>query len=267
MTGATLGGAKLTGADLSYVVSGSIAGTPATLPTGWTLLAGYLVGPKANLGGADLSGRSLTGLDFSTTNLTGANLSTDVLVDANFAGTELAHANFGASTLTGANFASADLYDTGFYHATTGGITGTPAALPTGSKLLNGFIVGGQASLVGAHLPGADLRGINFWATDLSSTDLAGADLHGDDAEDAKFTGADLSGAEVGSADLQGADFAGANLTGTVFAGSNLVVATSGHIIGLPASLPTGIVLIHGYLFGFDTYTTGADFQAPTSPV
>ena len=50
------------------VTSGGVTG-PATLPAGWSLVDGYLLGPDANLVGADLSGDNLTGV-----NLYGANL-------------------------------------------------------------------------------------------------------------------------------------------------------------------------------------------------
>ena len=44
---------RLTGANLSGVTSGSIGGSPI-LPKGWKLVGGYLVGPGANLTGAQL---------------------------------------------------------------------------------------------------------------------------------------------------------------------------------------------------------------------
>ena len=53
LTGANLTGATLTNANLIGVISGGIIGTP-TLPTGWILFTGYLMGPGANLTGATL---------------------------------------------------------------------------------------------------------------------------------------------------------------------------------------------------------------------
>ncbi len=41
----TLAGTTLAGATLSGVSSGGVVGLPASLPTGWTTAAGYLVGP------------------------------------------------------------------------------------------------------------------------------------------------------------------------------------------------------------------------------
>jgi alpha-tubulin suppressor-like RCC1 family protein/uncharacterized protein YjbI with pentapeptide repeats len=76
------------------------------------LINGYLVGPGANLSGANLTGANLSGV-----NLTGANLT-----NANLSGTDLTGA-----ILTGVR---------------SGGITGTPSALPTGWALVNGYLVG-----------------------------------------------------------------------------------------------------------------------------
>lgn len=45
LTGANLNGAGLSGATLTGVTSGGIQGTPASLPIGWTLVDGVLVGP------------------------------------------------------------------------------------------------------------------------------------------------------------------------------------------------------------------------------
>ena len=98
LTGADLANATLTGADLNYanladtnlagtvfdttdpsladyMTSGGVVGTPAVFPPSWGLVDGYLVGPVANLTGADLTGANLSGFDLLDTNLTNANLS------------------------------------------------------------------------------------------------------------------------------------------------------------------------------------------------
>jgi hypothetical protein len=148
----------------------------------------YLVGCKlagAKLAGANLSGANLSGANLSGANLSGANLSGD-----NASGTDLVGANLD-------NVAS-------------GGVTGTPASLPTDWSLVDGYFVGPRADLSGADLSGADLSGL----------DLAGANLY--------------------ASNLSGADLSGANLFGV----------TSGRITGTPASLPEGWSLANGYLVG-----------------
>jgi len=63
LTNADLHGVDLAGADLRYatltgVSSGAITGNPAQLPTDWTIVNGYLVGPGANLANAQLQNQT-----------------------------------------------------------------------------------------------------------------------------------------------------------------------------------------------------------------
>ena len=52
-----LSGVDLSGATLSNVKSGGITGDGSTtLPTNWQLIDGYLIGPGADLSGANLTG-------------------------------------------------------------------------------------------------------------------------------------------------------------------------------------------------------------------
>ena len=174
-SGTNLSRADLSGADLSGVTSGGITGTPASLPTNWSLANGYLVGPGADLSGADLSGANLSGANLSGakasgTNLIGANLDNVAsggvtgtpaslpadwslvngyfvgphadlsgadLSDANLSGLNLSGANLYGSNLSGSNLSGANLFG-----VRSGGITGTPASLPAGWSLANGYLVG-----------------------------------------------------------------------------------------------------------------------------
>ena len=54
VTSARMGGASVNGATVTGLLSGSVSGTPNSLPTGWQLNTGYLMGPGANLTGANL---------------------------------------------------------------------------------------------------------------------------------------------------------------------------------------------------------------------
>lgn len=126
LTNANLAGADLSGTDLTGVSSGGITGAPSSLPSGWVLTDGYLVGPSANL------------------------------TDAN-----LTNADLGGANLNGVNLASVNL--TG---VTSGGITGTPSGLPSGWVVTDGYLVGPSANLTdaeltNANLAGADLSGAN----------------------------------------------------------------------------------------------------------
>jgi uncharacterized protein YjbI with pentapeptide repeats len=122
MSNVNLSGASLLTTQLTGVVSGGITGNLIAKSPSWALVNGYLVGPGANLSGANLSNFNLSGAILRNAILTGANLSGATLTNANLNG-----ANLTGATLTG---------------VVSGGITGTPSALPDGWQLINGYLVG-----------------------------------------------------------------------------------------------------------------------------
>lgn len=124
LTGTTLTGANLTGATLTGVFSVEINGTPSALPSGWILLAGYLIGPGANLTEATLGGANLSGMDLAGTNLAAA-----TLIDANFTNATLNDANLTDATLTDATLTDATLNDANLTDATLTGANLTGASL------------------------------------------------------------------------------------------------------------------------------------------
>ena len=160
LSGATLArasfnGANLRGSDLSATKS-------ATCGVPWTG-GGYssflCAGPNfqgADLTGTNLNGANISGAVFDSANLTNANLTnatpTGVCVSywgfgINYTGSPGYHSycdgpSMSGVTLTGANLSGANLLhaslDAGMI---SGGVTGTPAALPAGWSLLNGYLV------------------------------------------------------------------------------------------------------------------------------
>lgn len=121
MHAASTAGADLSRADLTGVASGGITGTPTALPSQWTLVNGYLIGP-----GADLEGAALSGVNLAPQN------NCVPTAPLTWCGVNLSGAN-----LSGANLSVADLSG-----VTSGGIIGTPATLPTYWNLVNGYLVG-----------------------------------------------------------------------------------------------------------------------------
>ena len=121
LNGAILTGAKLNNTDFSAsnldgVTSGQLIFDdrggilePIKLPREWTIINGYLIGPKANLSDAQLSGRNLTELNLSGADLSGADLSGSNLNEVNLQGANLQGANLGETSLAGTNFNGADL--------------------------------------------------------------------------------------------------------------------------------------------------------------
>jgi hypothetical protein len=88
LTGPILTGADMSNATLDGVSASAIVGTPS-LPAGWKVIKGYLVGPGANLGGADLSGANLAFLDLRAASFVGANLTNALLGGADLEGADL----------------------------------------------------------------------------------------------------------------------------------------------------------------------------------
>lgn len=264
LNSASLDGTIFAGATLTGVSSGSIEGTPASLPANWILVSGCLVGPGAkltrasfgssDLSGVDLSGADLTSASFGSANLTGADLSdanltlitmsgTD-LTDANLSGANLTDGWMGGVTLTGATVTGATLTGLGGF-----GIVGTPVGLPASWNLIAGYLVGPGANLSHADLSGLDLSGldltdVNFYEANLGNANLAGTTLTG--AQSGKVTGtpaalpadwfissgyligpgAGLQGALLSQANLSAADLAGADLDQAHLSGANLTGAT-----------------------------------------
>ena len=251
LTSATLTGATVAGAAFGHhvvftnVTTGSLLGRPASLPPGWMLVRGFLVGPGANLTGAtlnavNLSGANLTGANLTSANLTGANLHNAILTNANLATTNLHNAN-----LSGANLTGAKLLSTNLNGITSGGIVGTPASLRANWSLVAGYLVG----------PGADLEGAHLYNSNLTKVDLNGADL----------TGASLHDSNLTSAILTGATLAGANLHNAILTLADLDDVSSGGIFSTPAALPTNWALVDGYLIGPGADLAGANLSASTS--
>ena len=179
LTGTALGSADLSGATLTHVVSGSIAGTPASLPSGWAVVDGYLVGPQTNLTGANLTGVNLTNTDLDKANLTGANLSGVNLTDATVKGSELQGTVLAGATLTGI--------------VSGGALKGTPASLPSGWALVGArvrYLVGPTANLTRADFYGANLAGTDLADANLTSANLSFANLTGANLSSANLTGA-----------------------------------------------------------------------------
>ena len=137
--------ADLTGANLFRVRSGSITGD-ATLPDSFSLINGYLVGPMANLTGADLHGQDLSSISlkraiFNGANLAHADLSGSVVEYATFSGTDLTSASLNGAKAARSQFMNANLTRTDLSGADmTAAIVDTPVMVGTnlsGAEWLN----------------------------------------------------------------------------------------------------------------------------------
>jgi uncharacterized protein YjbI with pentapeptide repeats len=231
-----------------------IIGTPMAAPHAANASARGCVDLSS---GSDLSGCDFRGIDWRNAalwnlNFTGANLS-----GAQLDGANLTNANFTGANLTGVSFAGATIDGVTFTGATmtnvsSGGMLGTPTALPTKWVYRSGFLLG-----PGANLTSATLTGVNLAAVDLTGATLTGVRSGGIIGSPSKLpTGWQvISGFLIGP----GANLAGANLARVNLSAANLTNIRSGAITGTPAGLPTKWALIGGYLIGPSADLTNAN--------
>jgi uncharacterized protein YjbI with pentapeptide repeats len=239
LTGATLTGANLSGATLNGVLSGSLAGKPASLPANWSVTDGYLLGPAADLQGASLADLSFGGADLEQANLSSANLT-----GVNFGSADLEQANLQDASLADANLGTADMSEATLTGVTSGGVVPGQGVLPESWFVKDGYIFG-----PGANLDGADLAGFSLTGDYLFNIQLADADLENTDFSGTNLEG-DLSGANLTNANLTGVGLTGADLSGANFSGVSLTGVLSGIINAAPLNLPAPWQLLDGYLLG-----------------
>ena len=120
------------------------------MPEGFKIEDGYLFGPE-------VQGNHYTHENFSGLDLQGVDLS----------GVQLIGSNFTDANLRGVNLEDTDLRDITLTNVQSGEIEGTPESLPTGYKIISGYLIG----------PGVNLSNIDLSTFDLSGLSLKGANL------------------------------------------------------------------------------------------
>ena len=184
LTDADLTGADLTGATLPHVHAINLEGCPAQLPDEWQCVGDNLVGPFANLYGADLTGADLSDADLQYADLRYADLSA-----ANLTGATLMNVNLANTNLTGATLENADLKYAGL----------TDADLR-------------YANLEGTYLYGATLFRVDLSNAWLNYADLSNTHLQHANLSNSRLSYADLSYAILIEVSLSGADLTNATL-------------------------------------------------------
>jgi len=225
-----------------------------SLPSGWSVRNGLLLGTNANLSGLnlnqmDLSGLNLSDADFTSTNLSSVNLSSANLTNANFSGATLTSVNltdtsaansiFRSATLRSVNLSNADISNAIFSEIDSRGLT-INTALPAGWVSVNGTLIGAGAHAVNSNLLGANLEGVDLTGIDLTNSNLTGVN----------FRGANLTDAVLVNSNLTNADITGANLTLADVSGAVLDGIRAVDLIGAPNNMPSGWVLQDGRFVG-----------------
>jgi uncharacterized protein YjbI with pentapeptide repeats len=122
LSGASLRNNNLSGLNLSTAsfinlassgLTGGSGGSAVVLPSGYSILSGFIFGPSVNMSSNDLSGitipssQSCVSINFSSANLTNADFSGVNLSNARFTSADLTNANMTNANLTGVTFTSA----------------------------------------------------------------------------------------------------------------------------------------------------------------
>ena len=224
----------------------------------------------ANLADADFNGANLSGANLASSNVEGTDLSQATLtgvISGGLTGTPILPAgwiisggyligpgaNLQGANLSGVDLTGADLTGANLSGVRSGGILGTPIALPSNYGLYGGYLIG-----PGVDLSGAKLDGLAIWGANLSFVNLTGAsinqtalnnttsfegvrsgglvgtiqNINGAKVVDgyivtskANLAGADLRGADLSNLGLQQCNLTGADLTEADLSGSNLTGA------------------------------------------
>jgi uncharacterized protein YjbI with pentapeptide repeats len=266
LSSANLTGALMAGTDLTNVKMTSVVGVPLELPTGWKVSKGILLGPDANLSGLNLAAVSLSSVSLAGADLQGVSSSSIVGSPSAlpsgwkmFKGQLIgAGANLTDAILTGMNLDGVSLGETTLVRVTSGGITGTPSALPDKWKLIGGYLIGREANLKNANLANQNLAGVTLSFADMTGANLTNVSSGGIDgiASELPAFWTVVSGYLFGpGANLQGADLSNAelfdlNINGVDLSGTSLLQLKSARLTGTPSGLPAGWRVLGGYLLG-----------------
>ncbi len=138
----------------------------------------------ADLRGATFSGATVEHADLSGARLDGASFFTTDLVGANLAGAAVSRTNLKAANVQGVDFGSSAL--TGIR---SGDLVGSPAVLPAGYSLFDGYLLGPGADVSNADFTGLDLSGRDLSAMTATNTNFTNATLTGTTWPTHTFTG------------------------------------------------------------------------------
>jgi uncharacterized protein YjbI with pentapeptide repeats len=260
LTNADISGAIFTTTTLTGIITGGLSSgaggiTAPTLPTGYIVRAGFIVGPNVNLVNANLSNTDLSGV-----------------------------------SLVGASMSGASLLGATLTRLTSGSITGADSvALPTSYVARNGYFLGPYVfirgittdlsgiNITGVQLTGADLSGCVFSNSIFTNVDISSANL-----SRTTLTGV-VSGGVTGGAStalvmptgyvvrggfilgngvsIPGASLASQNLTDVILTNANIAtvdftgatltrLVTGGLINADTAIIPAGYFIRSGFIVG-----------------
>ena len=274
LTNVSLYGANVDGTDLRYtnltnLSSGNLYGTPL-LDSKYKLLNGYIIGPKTDLSGANLSHLDISRMDLEGTNLqngiftnlrsgsikgipilsndyrfmngyivgrevdlSGANLEWQDFSDLDLFGTNFTRANLKHSTFNRTFIFDTNFTDIEYEDIRSSDLKGSPSHLPSGLIIIDGYIKDKPSKLfIG---PWIKLENIEFRNQNMMNIDL-------------------------NNSQLINIYFNDVNLESVNFHFTKLMGIRSKNVSGTPINLSSEWKIINGYLIGPNANLMYADF-------
>lgn len=192
---------------------------------------GFIVGPGSNFSGKNITGLDLKGMDLHTANFDGVVTGNVGQISTQF---DRPNRSFDG------------------------------AILPTGYQVVNGWILGGHATLENVSL--ANLKVEPFDISQMQLNRVSSGGLVGNWGIPENFTlangylvgpTANLAGANLSQADLSNRDLSETDLTNANLSQANLTGVRAGGVISTGAKFPVGWANIGGYLIGPGANLTG----------
>jgi len=249
--------------SLTLVSSGKIIGVPKSMPKGYNLIKGYILGKDVNLTNADLSDTYLHNIDLSESIMTGiisGNIKGEPklpysykLINGYIIGPDV---NLSNVDLTDFDLSNMDLRYCELKNIISSNIKGLPL-LPEGYKVIKNSILG----------PNVILNNIDFKDVDLSNLNLMNCNLKGVLSGNIKgnpilpYGYRLINGYILGiDVNLTNADLSGIDLSDIDLSNSTLDGLISKNVSGQP-KLPIDYKIINGYIIGPNVNLKGADLQ------
>lgn len=255
---------NFTDIEFSDIRSRGLLGVPSHLPDGLIILDCHIEGsPSRIFVGPSIK---LENIEFRNQNIDEIDLSGSQLINLYFNNTSIDSTNFNQTNLLSIRSKN---------------ITGTPLHLSHQFIIRNGYLIGPNVNLMssdftnldlsGTNLTDANLLGVRFQNTTPGPIDgipildfdwklinlKIGSSIH-------RYIigpGMNLSSMDLSGQNLTNMNLTNTNLEQTILSNAILRNVSSGGIIGTPASLPSGWVLLRGYLIGPTANLSGANLQ------
>jgi uncharacterized protein YjbI with pentapeptide repeats len=222
---------NFTGATMTGVTSGGITTTDGlTLPTGYQIRNGYIIGAGVNVSGANLRNVNLASINLSNVNFNSVDLSGATLTN---------------STLSGASFSGTTAES--FFGIISGGITANPAptGLPSAIVFGGGYFISSGSSATNGNFTGIDFTSKTFTRVNFTGSTFTSVAFNNSTIISCNFTNTTLNNASFNGSNLTSSSLYGATINAsTDLRNATLNSLQSGRINGVTTLLPANYTMI-----------------------